>query len=53
MRKRLIDLTSQDAHPPDEGEGWLDLDSLAVVEVTSEEKEYPAPLQLVRDARKQ
>ena len=39
MRKRqitpnLLDVPSQD-------EGWLDLDCLAVVEVTSEDKEYP------------
>ena len=34
MRPILLDVTSQD-------EGWLDLDRLAVVEVTSEEKDYP------------
>jgi hypothetical protein len=39
MRKRLIAPISQDA--PSLNEGWLDLDRLAVVEVTSEEKEYP------------
>jgi hypothetical protein len=39
MRKRLIPTTSQDAPHPDEG--WLDLDSAATVEVTSEAKEYP------------
>jgi hypothetical protein len=39
MRKRLITPTQQGASPP--GEDWLDLDSAAVVEVTSEEKGYP------------
>jgi hypothetical protein len=39
MRKRLITPISQDARSRDEG--WLDLDGVAVVEVTSEEKEYP------------
>jgi len=39
MRKRQtrpipLDVTSRD-------EGWLDLDGLAMVEVTSEEKDYP------------
>jgi len=45
MRKRLITTTSQDA--PLLGEGWLDLDGAAVVEVTSEEKEYPIESALV------
>jgi hypothetical protein len=39
MRKRLVAPISQDA--PSLNEGWLDLGRLAVVEVTSEEKEYP------------
>jgi XRCC1 N terminal domain len=39
MRKRLITPIPKDAPHPDEG--WLDLDGAAVVEVTSEEKEYP------------
>jgi hypothetical protein len=39
MRKRLITPTPQDAPPLDEE--WLELDGAAVVEVTSEEKEYP------------
>ena len=39
MRKRLITPIPQDAPPRDEG--WLDLDGAAVVEVTSEEKDYP------------
>jgi hypothetical protein len=39
MRKRLITPIPQDA--PTFDEGWLDLDDAAVVEVTSEEKEYP------------
>ena len=44
MRKRLITTTSQDA--PHFGEGWLDLDSAAMVEVTSEEKDYPVEFAL-------
>jgi len=39
MRKRLITATPQDAGAHDEG--WLDLDRLALVEVTSEDKDYP------------
>jgi hypothetical protein len=39
MRKRLITRSPQDAAAHDEG--WLDLDRLAVVEVTSEDKDYP------------
>src|SRR5437867_6358834 len=39
MRKRLIAPIPQTARPPDEG--WLDLDTAAVVEVTSEDKDYP------------
>jgi len=38
MRKRLSMPIPQDAPPRDEG--WLDLDRAAVVEVTSEEKDY-------------
>ena len=45
MRKRLITTTSQDA--PHFDEGWLDLDSAAMVEVTSEEKDYPVESALV------
>jgi hypothetical protein len=45
MRKRLIAPIPQDAPPLDEG--WLDLDGAAVVEVTSEEKEYPVEAALV------
>ena len=39
MRKRPITPIPQDA--PHLDEGWLDLDRAAVVEVTSEEKDYP------------
>jgi hypothetical protein len=39
MRKRLIRPIPQDA--PTRDDSWLDLNSAAVVEVTSEEKEYP------------
>ena len=45
MRKRLFTPTPQGVQPPDEG--WLDLDRAAVVEVTSEEKEYPVESALV------
>src|SRR5713101_6684544 len=45
MRKRLITPSPQNAPPLDEG--WLDLDGAAVVEVTSEEKEYPVESALV------
>jgi hypothetical protein len=45
MRKRLITTTSQDA--PHFDEGWLDLGRAAIVEVTSEEKEYPIESALV------
>jgi len=39
MRKPLITPIPRNAPPGDEG--WLDLDGAAVVEVTSEEKDYP------------
>jgi F5/8 type C domain len=45
MRKRLITPIPQADTPDDEG--WLDLDRAAVVEVTSEEKEYPVESALV------
>jgi hypothetical protein len=45
MRKRLITPIPQDVPPPDEG--WLNLDRAAVVEVTSEEKDYPVEFALV------
>ncbi len=45
MRKRLITPISQYAPPHDEG--WLDLEDAAMVEVTSEEKEYPVESALV------
>src|ERR1700731_1974628 len=45
MRKRLITPIPQAGTPHDEG--WLDLDRGAVVEVTSEEKEYPVEGALV------
>ena len=45
MRKRLIAPIPQDGTPHDEG--WIDLDSAAVVEVTSEEKEHPVEAALV------
>jgi|ERR1022692_386113 hypothetical protein len=46
MRKRLITpIPISDAPPLDEG--WLELDSAASVEVTSEEKEHPVESALV------
>jgi hypothetical protein len=45
MRKRLITTASQDA--PHLDEGWLDLDSAATVEVTSEAMEYPVESAMV------
>jgi hypothetical protein len=45
MRKRLITPIPQDA--PHLDEGWLDLDRAAVVEVTSEERDYPVEAALV------
>jgi hypothetical protein len=45
MRKRLITPIPQAGTPDDKG--WLDLDRAAVVEVTSEEKEYPVESALV------
>jgi len=45
MRKRLITPIRQDTPP--RNERWLDLDGAGVVEVTSEEKEYPVESALV------
>ena len=45
MRKNLIAPIPQSAPVPDEG--WLDLEPAAVVEVTSEAKEYPVESALV------
>ncbi|MGA2647729.1 MAG: hypothetical protein ABSF15_23760 [Candidatus Sulfotelmatobacter sp.] len=45
MRKRLVTPIPQDAQHPDES--WRDIDRAAVVEVTSEVKEYPIESALV------
>jgi hypothetical protein len=45
MRKRLITTTSENV--PHLDKGWLDFDSAATVEVTSEAKEYPIESALV------
>jgi len=45
MRKRLI--TPIPETVPSRGEGWLDLERTAVVEVTSEEPDYPVESALV------
>ena len=45
MRKRLTTSISQDT--PHLDEAWLDLDRAAVVEVTSEDKDYPVEAALV------
>src|ERR1700693_4608198 len=47
MRKRPITPIPQAGTPDDEG--WLDLDRAAVVEVTSEEKDYPVESALVAE----
>jgi hypothetical protein len=39
MRKRLISATPERVRPHDEG--WIDVGAAAVVEVSSEEKDYP------------
>jgi hypothetical protein len=39
MRKRLITPTAESI--PTRGEGWLDVERAAVVEVTSEDKDFP------------
>jgi len=41
MRKRLIASIPQGSQVAAENQSWLDLESIAVVEVTSEEKEFP------------
>jgi hypothetical protein len=45
MRKRLITPSPEAGTPHDES--WMDLSRLALVEVTSEEKEYPVEAALV------
>jgi XRCC1 N terminal domain len=51
MRKRLIASTTPEAIGP-RSEGWLDVERIAVVEVTSEEKGYPVESALTSaDAR--
>src|SRR3981081_3006930 len=45
MRKRLIDSTRESIRPG--GEGWLDIESAAVVEVTSEDPDCPVESALV------
>src|SRR5438105_4480895 len=50
MRKRLIDSTPESIRT--RGEGWLDIESAAVVEVTSEDPNYPVESAFVSgDAR--
>ena len=50
MRKRLIDSTPASIRA--RGEGWLDIESAAVVEVTSEDPNYPVESAFVSgDAR--
>ena len=45
MRKRFIASTSETVRP--HGEGWLDLERAAAVEVTSEEEDFPVESALV------
>jgi hypothetical protein len=42
MRKRLIDPTAKSLRTL--GQGWLDLERTAVVEVTSEDEDFPVEL---------
>ena len=49
MRKRLTTSSPIPQDTPHLDEGWLDLDRAAVVEVTSEEKEYPVEAALVSE----
>src|SRR5260370_25832435 len=50
MRKRLITQTPENIRT--RGEGWLDVERAAVVEVTSEDKDFPVEAALVSgDAR--
>jgi hypothetical protein len=49
MRKRLITPSPQDAAPREQG--WLDLDHVASVEVTSEDEEYPVESALLSGGR--
>ena len=46
MRKRLITPTPETVQP--QGEGWLDLEREAAVEVTSEDENFPVECALVR-----
>jgi hypothetical protein len=50
MRKRLITPIAEKGSAFNEG--WLDLEGAAVVEVTSEEKDYPVESALVAGARR-
>ncbi len=45
MRKRLITPTPETVRS--RGEGWLDIERAAIVEITSEEKDYPVEAALV------
>ena len=45
MRKQLIPPTPETGRP--HGEGWLDLERAAAVEVTSEEEKFPVESALV------
>lgn len=47
MRKRLISPIPERVRPHDEG--WIDVDAAAVVEVSSEEKDYPIDSALLKD----
>ena len=50
MRKRLITATPPDAKHLDDD--WINLESRALVEVTSEEKEYPVESALIQERRR-
>jgi hypothetical protein len=41
MRKRIIIPTAETIRSRSRAEGWLDVESIATVEITSEDKDYP------------
>jgi hypothetical protein len=47
MRKRIIDSSQQETAPPDQG--WLNLEDIAEVEVTSEDAAHPIESALLPD----
>lgn len=52
MRKRIIASNPKASQVADASQRWLDLESMAVVEVTSEQKEFPIESALVLGERR-